>query len=105
MEHDFPGKVRELENVIEHVFVLCRGALIDMVHLPPHLRGARESASPNLAGMTLAAMEKLLIANALQRHHGNRAAAARQLGINPSTLFRKLKTLGIDPPKADGRES
>jgi DNA-binding NtrC family response regulator len=96
MDHDYPGNVRELENIIEHAFVLCRGALIEMAHLPPQLRGTTEATSPNIAGMTLEAMERFLIANALQRHNGNRTAAARQLGINPSTLFRKLKALGIE---------
>jgi PAS domain S-box-containing protein len=103
MEHDYPGNVRELENIIEHVFVLCRGVLLEMAHLPPPLRGAGEATSPNIAGMTLEAMERFLIANALQRHNGNRAAAARQLGINPSTLFRKLKSLNL-PRLADEKE-
>lgn len=98
MEYDYPGNVRELENVIEHAFVLCRGALIELAHLPPQLRGIAEVATPNIAGMTLVAMERFLIADALRRHSGNRTAAARQLGINPSTLFRKLKSLGIDQP-------
>ena len=101
MEHDYPGNVRELENIIEHAFVLCRGALIELVHLPPQLRGTAEATSPNIAGMTLEAMERFVIADALRRNDGNRAAAARQLGINASTLFRKLKSLGIDQPKAD----
>lgn len=96
MEYDFPGNVRELENIIEHAFVLCRGGLIELSHLPPHLRGD-EAASPTglPAGLTLAAMEKLLIRDALRRNKGNRAAAARELGINPSTLFRKIKALGL----------
>lgn len=101
MEHDYPGNVRELENIVEHAFVLCRGALIEMPHLPPQFRGATESTSPNIAGMTLEAMERLLITSALQRHNGNRTAAARQLDINPSTLFRKLKALGIEPTKTE----
>ncbi len=105
MDHDYPGNVRELENIIEHAFVLCRGALIEMAHLPPQLRGTTEATSPNIAGMTLEAMERFLIANALQRHNGNRTAAARQLGINPSTLFRKLKSLGIDSPKSEEDET
>ena len=101
MEHDYPGNVRELENIIEHAFVLCRGALIELAHLPPQLRGAAEATSPNIAGMTLEAMERFVIADALRRNDGNRAAAARQLGINASTLFRKLKSLGIDQPKTE----
>jgi PAS domain S-box-containing protein len=102
MDHDYPGNVRELENIIEHAFVLCRGALITLAHLPPQLRGtAAEETLPDLAGMTLEAMQRFLIVNALRRTGGNRAAAARQLGINPSTLFRKLKSLRIDLPTAE----
>jgi DNA-binding NtrC family response regulator len=102
MEHDYPGNVRELENIIEHAFVLCRGALIELAHLPPQLRGtAIGETSPNYAGMTLEAMERFLIADALRRNDGNRTAAARQLGINPSTLFRKLKMLGMVETKAE----
>ncbi|NLH74549.1 MAG: sigma 54-interacting transcriptional regulator [Verrucomicrobia bacterium] len=100
MEYDFPGNVRELENIIEHAFVLCRSGLIELDHLPPYLREGQESARPGLpAGLTLAAMEKLLIQDALRRHKGNRAAAARELGINVSTLFRKLKSMGQLPVK------
>ena len=46
--------------------------------------------------LTLEAMERLLIRNALQRHNGNRAAAARELGINASTLFRKIRTQKLE---------
>ena len=96
MEHDFPGNVRELENVIEHAFVLCQGGLIEEQHLPPHLRGDAANAGTRLPrGLTLEAMEKLLIRDALQRHGASRAAAARELGINPSTLFRKIKSLKL----------
>ncbi len=72
MGHAFPGNVRELENVIEHAFVLCRGGLIEEAHLPRHLRreeGGLHSGLPG--GLTLGAMEKLLIGDALQRHGGN----------------------------------
>lgn len=96
MEHDFPGNVRELENIIEHAFVLCRGSLIEPAHFPPPLRGDDDALRSGLpTGMTLAAMETVLIRDALRRNQGNRAAAARQLGIDVSTLFRKLKALKL----------
>lgn len=104
MEYDYPGNVRELEHIIEHAFVLCHSGLIQLEHLPPHLRRRGDSTPrPDLSGMTLKAMEKVLITDALRRHAGNRKAAARQLGINPSTLFRKAKSLGIVLPEVDGR--
>jgi PAS domain S-box-containing protein len=96
MEHDFPGNVRELENIIEHAFVLCRGGLIELKHLPPAFRAGPVGEILRLGkAVTLQSMEKLLIADALRRHDGNRKKAARQLGINPSTLFRKLKALKL----------
>jgi len=99
MEHDFPGNVRELENIIEHAFVLCRTGLIEAAHLPPQLRGDAGTSGLALpAGLTLAAMEKLLVRDALRRNEGNRAAAARELGVDPSTLFRKIKALGVGSP-------
>jgi len=48
-------------------------------------------------------MERLLIAEALHRHKGNRKQTARDLGIDTSTLYRKLKSLGIETPSSDGR--
>jgi DNA-binding NtrC family response regulator len=104
MEYEFPGNVRELENIIEHAFVLCPGGLIEIKHLPPELRG-REAARevPGTGGTTLKAMERVLIADAVRRHEGNRSAAARELDIDPSTLFRKVKALGIALPEKDGR--
>jgi transcriptional regulator with PAS, ATPase and Fis domain len=106
MEYDFPGNVRELENVIEHAFVLCRGGLIELSQLPPQLRGDGEDARSGLpAGLTLAAMEKLLIRDALRRAKGNRAAAARELGIDVSTLFRKLKAPGVREGARNARQA
>ena len=104
MEHDYPGNVRELENIIEHAFVLCRGGLIDPHHLPPSLRGGSEIEPPRRRGaLTLRALEAIHIADAIRRHAGNRTAAARELGIDPSTLFRKIKSLKIDLSGDDDR--
>lgn len=103
MEYDFPGNIRELENIIEHAFVLCRGGLIETRHLPPSLRtaGGADASLPGGRPMTLAAMEQLLITNALHRNNGNRRKAAAELGIDPSTLFRKLKAR--KPPTRAGK--
>jgi len=53
--------------------------------------------------MTLEAMERFLIEEALQRYEGKRKEAASALGINVSTLYRKIQALNITPPDADGR--
>ncbi len=104
MSHDFPGNARELENIIEHGFVLCRGGVIELDHLPAELTLGRQAAEVRpRAGATLQSMEALHIADALRRRKGNRKAAAEELGIHPSTLFRKIRDLGIEVPPGDGR--
>ena len=103
MEHDYPGNVRELENIIEQAFVLCRGGMIELAHLPPELRPTSGHGSPDGHPMSLEAIEKLFISEALHRRNGNRKQAARDLGINVSTLYRKIRTLGIETPEVDGR--
>ncbi len=104
MEHDYPGNVRELENILEHCFVLCRGDLIEMRCLPPELRPAHISPCQKSDDCnTLQSMEKALIVKALELHNGNRKRTAKELGIDTSTLYRKIKLLGIRPPQQDGR--
>ena len=103
LEHDFPGNVRELENIIEQAFVLCRGGMIEVGHLPPELRPRSTDGVRSGPPMSLARMEQLAIAEALRRRNGNRTLAAQDLGVNPSTLYRKLKTLNIECPPVDGR--
>jgi PAS domain S-box-containing protein len=97
MNYGFPGNIRELENVMEHSFVLCQGQVIEKKDLPEVLHG-HEAAGTSAGGefRTLKQMEEVMIEQALRRNDGNRAAAARELDINPSTLFRKLKTLGLE---------
>jgi DNA-binding NtrC family response regulator len=88
--------IKELENIIEQAFVLCRGRLIELHHLPAELRPSGAASFGRSNPMSLQAMEKLLISEALRRHKGSRSKAAKQLGVNPSTLYRKLNTLKID---------
>lgn len=94
MRYRFPGNIRELENILQHAFVLCREPVIQEVHLPLELRDAVNSKE-SMAAPTLEHIEKKAIENALGNHAGNRTAAARELAIDPSTLYRKLKRYGI----------
>lgn len=104
MEHDYPGNVRELENLVEHAFVLCKGERIEIGDMPAEFMG-RFSRPPPAGGMksTMREMSARAITEALQRHGYNRLAAARELGIHKSTLFRKIKSLGLAPPRKSGR--
>lgn len=103
MEYDYPGNIRELENIIEQAFVLCRGSIIELSHLPPELRPTPGNENTYDQPMSLEALETLTITNALERRGGNRGLAAADLGINASTLYRKIRSLGIQPPDSDGR--
>ena len=103
MEHDFPGNVRELENIIEQAFVLCRDGQIEMKHLPPELRPESSGKSGKNEMIRLDSLERSTIEEALRRRCGNRRQAAADLGINASTLYRKIQTFGIATPEEDGR--
>ncbi len=103
MDHDYPGNVRELENIIEQAFVLCRGELIEPQHLPIELRPPTTTSTLLNAATSLRSAQEHLIQSALERNQGNRQRTARQLGINPSTLYRKLNALGLPKSAQDGR--
>ena len=90
-EHQWPGNVRELANVIEHAAILCESMPIGTEDLPRHfgkrqLRKEIRDASP----MTLRELESLAIAKAVERHEGNKPAAAAELGVSLKTLYNKL---------------
>jgi len=104
MAHDFPGNVRELENIIEHAFVLCQSGLIEMHHLPSELCVASALIKGEFTDTkSLKSMEKAMILETLYRRKGNRKQAAKDLGIDYSTLYRKIKDLEIETPPTDGR--
>ncbi|MCK5359200.1 MAG: sigma 54-interacting transcriptional regulator [Gammaproteobacteria bacterium] len=103
MEHHYPGNVRELENIMEQAFVLCRGGMIEVNHLPVELRPTMGGSLEGVRPKSLEAMEKLLICETLERCRGNRKQAATDLGINVATLYRKINSYGIDTPLIDGR--
>lgn len=96
LAYDFPGNVRELENIIEHCFVLCEGEIIEVKHLPSSVcQALKTEHSYKNEPATIKQMEILLIEQALRRNEYNKSATAKQLGINKSTLFRKIKAFNI----------
>jgi len=96
LAYDYPGNVRELENIIEHCFVLCQGEVIEKKHLPASVCPSSSVDKIKTSEITtLKQMEQLLIIEALRRNKGNQTATAKELGINKSTLFRKLKAYDI----------
>ena len=110
LAHSYPGNIRELENIIEHAFVLCREGAIGLRHLPPYLTEKAtgpDRPEPGLAAVplqqTVKMTEEQAILAALQRHGFNRKQAAAELGMHKATLFRKIKKLGIVLPPIDGR--
>jgi PAS domain S-box-containing protein len=102
--HDYPGNVRELQNAVEHAFVLVRAGSIRLEHLPAEIVPvARRCADGRRMREVVTAVEAQAIREALARNAGSRLAAARELGMHKSTLFRKVKLLGIELPEEDGR--
>ncbi len=91
--YDWPGNVRELENALEHAVVLTRGNLIEPTALPERITRRRKEplvAERSFRNPTLDVIERAYIMYVLQAEGGNKTRAAEALGIDPSTLYRKL---------------
>jgi DNA-binding NtrC family response regulator len=105
LEYDWPGNVRELANVMEHAYIIAGGQRILPEHLPHHIRHS-PAGPPTLslahpaaggqavpAGKTLRDVEMEHVLRVLERHGGNKPAAAAELGISLKTLYNKLNQL------------
>jgi PAS domain S-box-containing protein len=101
MRHDFPGNIRELENITEHGFVLCRGSIIKQEHLPPEILdiNIKSSKSFKSTPITESIDEEAQIIATLQNCEGVISKAAAELGIHRTTLWRKIKRYNINPDK------
>ncbi|MBF0226277.1 MAG: sigma 54-interacting transcriptional regulator [Desulfobacterales bacterium] len=97
INYDWPGNIRELQNAIEHAFVLCRSALIEPFHLPKSIATSKIN-NGLLKIRTLAEIEKQVILDALSRNSFKKLATAQELGINKTTLWRKIKKFSINIP-------
>lgn len=93
--YDYPGNVRELENIVERSATLCATGVIERSDLPPYVYESRSARMPSLSDVTSLA-EKDHIVRVLAMTGGNRTRAAEMLGISRKTLWEKLKTYEID---------
>ena len=105
--HSWPGNVRELQNVIERAVLLGKSDVISVDDLPAGVAaGAPLVADPNAAGSlksALSAPERQIIMDVLEAHGWNRQQTADALGINRTTLYKKMKKLGLETAQHGSR--
>jgi two-component system response regulator HydG len=100
VRYEWPGNVRELRNAVENMVLLTRSDVLDERDVPEHVKQAvgvagRPAGNVELAGRSLAEVERALIEANLALVGGNRQKAARVLGIGERTLYRKIKEYGL----------
>ena len=109
LEHDWPGNVRELANVMEHAYIIAGGGRILPDHLPHHRSAAGDPATLPMRGRgrrtgggrsrglraarTLSEIEMEHVLRVLEKHNGNKPAAAAELGISLKTMYNKLNQM------------
>jgi DNA-binding NtrC family response regulator len=103
LEHEWPGNVREMANVMEHAYIIAGGQCITPAHLPHHIRPSGTPPTLSLAtetvgtpastGRTLREIEMEHVLRVLHKHAGNKPAAAAELGISLKTMYNKLNQL------------
>ncbi|MDZ7640519.1 MAG: sigma-54 dependent transcriptional regulator [Desulfurivibrio sp.] len=95
LAYHWPGNVRELENCIERAVLLSESSLVQSIHLSEQPASSSEIDAMCSSFISLAEMEKMLIAHTLQATNGHRERSAEILGISPSTLWRKIKKYSL----------
>jgi PAS domain S-box-containing protein len=111
MQYDYPGNVRELENIIEHASVVCRNGRILPEHLPSQIQrpatdpGNTPSRAKPEGSPSFQDMERDLILATLEACGGKRTETAARLGIHPTTLWRKMRRLDLNLPRRTKRNA
>lgn len=97
LEQEWEGNIRELENVIEHCFVICSSEIIQLECLPKRLREGEHNKLTHNTNSPLGFKdaERQLLISVLKKNNGNRSQTAKELNIDPSTLWRKMKKFEI----------
>lgn len=90
--YEFPGNVRELENILEHALIMCKEPVIQPHHLPSYLLGLEQELEA-ATDTKMREVETRTILQVLRKHNGNKLKAAKELGIHRTTLWRRLKEL------------
>jgi transcriptional regulator with PAS, ATPase and Fis domain len=96
LRHDFPGNVRELENILEYAFILCPDGFIQLEHLPEQL--ARQGDTARRGPLSMEEIKCRAVKDALERNEGRKMQTCRELGISKDTLRRMLARCGEDGP-------
>jgi DNA-binding NtrC family response regulator len=106
-EYDWPGNVRELQNVVERAVLLGKGPMLGLQDLPSHVASCSSSTltirpstgAPQTLKDALEGPERQIILQSLRDNNWNRNVTADQLGINRTTLYKKMKKLGLEDPR------
>ena len=96
--HDWPGNIRELQNVIERAVLMCDGETVEPAHLPRDIAGVTDDSLPERGDSSLWDYERAMIIKALQDQHWNQSKAARALGISRDNLRYRVKKYNIERP-------
>ena len=98
LKHDYPGNIRELENIIEHAFVLCGKGRIELECLPKEIAGSQmetTSPLPTKEESPFDQAEAEVIEKVLKKYEGDRIKTAKELKIGRTTLWRKIRKYGL----------
>lgn len=105
-DYTWPGNVRELQNIVERAVLLGSGPMLSLQDLPKHISASTSNTltiSPSSTRKTLKEAlegpERQIILQCLRENNWNRNATAEQLGVNRTTLYKKMKKLGLEDPK------